>query len=1215
MSWTILKAAIAAAIKTNNNQEITGAVLQNTLNSIVNSVGANATFAGVATPSTNPGTPDGPVFWLAGQSGQYSNFDNTEIESGFLTVFLWDGSTWSHNSIEVGSSGSGAYDISEKTGLSYASLSGALAAVPSNKRRGGMTIAYVDSTTNKYVQYRLMSTTWSTTVGDWQGVDEEPTAGSKNLVESGGVSNAMDVLSKGFVHYNKLDRAIFLSKYIKLSDGSTGNSSGHVLSIFNLENKNVFKITCRCGEGNVATPRAAVAFYSDYPNIGTANYISGYSVTAENADKTYIIPANKIPSNAKAVAIVNNTNIVSDTNNTVDIVINDIDGIIGLDSRLYGKYSKIQLIQGSYASGIPNIDYVPSTRVRINRMILASELPLIIDVPKESDGILYGYSLYSTANDYTSFTDYNLVPTDNNKHLVITSEMLDGAAGITVTFANGTSTSSNITVADLNGTTFTYNEGDISLLRKTVGNIGTRLSSAENEITVIGEKEDELERYLFDIPLTPTITFEQGRYNGTTGAKEISSSRVRINRMVKKSELPVKITIPSNVDAKIFAYYLYSTYEDYTSILSFRTSLDIKGEFVVTPELLGNANAITFVFADGTNTSDNISPSDLTGVTFTSNGIISEIDDDIDELEGDIDELEGDIDELEGDIDELNYKLYGENLTPAITIEQGRYSSTGEKQDNIPTRCRIDRMIKASELPVVCTIPSNDNAIFYQYKLYSVVEDYTSLIYAGSISSGKTFNITEELLNGAAGIGIAFSANNTTDNITPSDLTGITFKHITDFDKMKAMIVKSVEEVEEDISDIEESVKLTGNHTYYGRAQTLQITDEFHKMNAEQILQHTYSTYEYTIPNQSLAIWDGKYFCFNDTNHTRGFCVVINMTDNQVIERVETAPVEIGGSHLNNAQFTDLFYTVNDKYPLLILSRGDYASGSASDEAFHVVRITEESGHFVFTHIKKVLINTKYTHFNNSVIYDAARNYIWSYAQTQEWTYASAGYSNFDSGKTSYIYSEAQYICVSSKEPAVENTTVTVTVAGVSNTVSVNAGEYLNYVTVWNPNSLGYARVKAVSSVEGAIPGMWVVYECDENGDNKVEIVCRNVIIGFECPNLVESEQISLTETDIKNLCYIDSGIFQGGSCANGKLFMPYQDYHTVNGQPTEYTGHCCLVVNPVNGYIETVIPTDSMENEGCAIYNGDLYISVHWGAASEEYPDRPSFKILKYSF
>lgn len=69
-----LKNSIAEVIKTNGNQEITGQILQNVLKSIVSTLGDNATFAGVAEPTTNPGTPDQNVFWLATESGNYSNF-------------------------------------------------------------------------------------------------------------------------------------------------------------------------------------------------------------------------------------------------------------------------------------------------------------------------------------------------------------------------------------------------------------------------------------------------------------------------------------------------------------------------------------------------------------------------------------------------------------------------------------------------------------------------------------------------------------------------------------------------------------------------------------------------------------------------------------------------------------------------------------------------------------------------------------------------------------------------------------------------------------------------------------------------------------------------------------------------------------------------------------------------------------------------------------
>ena len=51
-NWSDLKASVAEAIKTNGNQEITGQILQNTLNSIISNLGENATFADIATPTT-----------------------------------------------------------------------------------------------------------------------------------------------------------------------------------------------------------------------------------------------------------------------------------------------------------------------------------------------------------------------------------------------------------------------------------------------------------------------------------------------------------------------------------------------------------------------------------------------------------------------------------------------------------------------------------------------------------------------------------------------------------------------------------------------------------------------------------------------------------------------------------------------------------------------------------------------------------------------------------------------------------------------------------------------------------------------------------------------------------------------------------------------------------------------------------------------------------
>lgn len=88
-----LKQAVSDVIKTNGNQEITGQVLQNTLLSIINIVGANATFAGIATPETNPGTPDQNVFYIAYDSGKYVNFGNITLDDEVAIIAI-DNNRW-----------------------------------------------------------------------------------------------------------------------------------------------------------------------------------------------------------------------------------------------------------------------------------------------------------------------------------------------------------------------------------------------------------------------------------------------------------------------------------------------------------------------------------------------------------------------------------------------------------------------------------------------------------------------------------------------------------------------------------------------------------------------------------------------------------------------------------------------------------------------------------------------------------------------------------------------------------------------------------------------------------------------------------------------------------------------------------------------------------------------------------------------------------------
>jgi len=82
-----LKSTIANVVKTNGNGEINGQNLQNVLLAMVNVLGEGYMFLGGATPSTDPGTPDNNVFYLATEAGTYSNFGGDAITSPTILYF------------------------------------------------------------------------------------------------------------------------------------------------------------------------------------------------------------------------------------------------------------------------------------------------------------------------------------------------------------------------------------------------------------------------------------------------------------------------------------------------------------------------------------------------------------------------------------------------------------------------------------------------------------------------------------------------------------------------------------------------------------------------------------------------------------------------------------------------------------------------------------------------------------------------------------------------------------------------------------------------------------------------------------------------------------------------------------------------------------------------------------------------------------------------
>lgn len=100
--WDELKASITETIKKNGNNEITGNLLQSVLLTMVSALGANAQLAGEATPTTNPGTPDNKIFYIAQQPGVYSNFDGYTLASGTIAFLLWDATQWLATTVTIG---------------------------------------------------------------------------------------------------------------------------------------------------------------------------------------------------------------------------------------------------------------------------------------------------------------------------------------------------------------------------------------------------------------------------------------------------------------------------------------------------------------------------------------------------------------------------------------------------------------------------------------------------------------------------------------------------------------------------------------------------------------------------------------------------------------------------------------------------------------------------------------------------------------------------------------------------------------------------------------------------------------------------------------------------------------------------------------------------------------------------------------------------------
>lgn len=99
-NYATLKAAIQQVVKTNGNNEITGSLLQQSLLAMINSLGDGFLFKGIATPATNPGTPDQNIFYFSDTQGTYVNFNNLVVGANEVAILKYNG-TWTKDVLGV----------------------------------------------------------------------------------------------------------------------------------------------------------------------------------------------------------------------------------------------------------------------------------------------------------------------------------------------------------------------------------------------------------------------------------------------------------------------------------------------------------------------------------------------------------------------------------------------------------------------------------------------------------------------------------------------------------------------------------------------------------------------------------------------------------------------------------------------------------------------------------------------------------------------------------------------------------------------------------------------------------------------------------------------------------------------------------------------------------------------------------------------------------
>lgn len=1121
---------------------------------------------------------------------------NNTWKAGETVEIYYDGTSYYANNV-ANSSDNGAFDVSAKyptsgvEGGNTYTLQGALAVLntnlSANKKKGGMSIKFIQNSDNKYVQYRLTAYSWSTTESDWQGVDDKPTVGSQNVIKSGGVANTVNELKKATLGI--LSPMYYQGGIIegKQNAGNLRVRIGPIRESINLSfSADIFPAYLyKYVEGkSPADVELSAADYVYRPLSDTTTHIEydpaypNLYVVFRRLDAT----AQLLIDDVKEAVIIHNESSLNKrissledkdntpTKNSDKLVTSN--GV--LDAIGIYKISVHKEVGGNVSFYIQQSDYGKNVAIRILKHTLAWTGSIICDF---SVGDNHNYRLV-TEGDYIRFEAESSV---TRLYIYLQNGAITEAGDIEFEVVYGSTYERYLSLKD-----------NIASIEGNITSVKENIASIEGNIASIEGKDNALS------VLNGYFVYEDGSFVAHDGFR----SRV----FKTKGIISLDCECGHNAETNVVIGFFNSDTPSAESYIKEGSipSTTIPNDSVVGTKYHLNAEdipqgAVTVVITNRNKSLDD---------TLYHKISIKKVKDYA---------LKSDV----PDIKPINTRLNEIDYEPMdVSLVQGGYISGIPNLNNV--RVRIDRIIKKSELPMKVVVPNDIDVRLYGYSLYSTEDDYSSFVSWNPVQTAywKEMEITEETLGENEGVTIMFcKQSDYSDTLYVEECKGVLLVHQ---DGKLTTLQAEVKALEESVQNAIEE----GNTIYYGRKQTLKITDEMHKMNNVLICSHIHRDYPYTTKNQSIAVWDNKCFCFNDTNFaSNGFCIVIDGVTGEVIERVLDVPSVVssageGASHLNNACFTDQYYTAQDKYPLLLLSRGDYArTNSEVGKRMYILRVVEEDSHFTFTHIKTIIADHNYlTTFNPSWDYDAQRKMIWGHLHSQDWRWGdNVGnvYTSFNMpGSLLFKAYGASYVCIESRDAAAVAANVTISIGNETKTIAVNVGDKISEIFPYSEGVGGCVYIMCSQDAQ-AFTERYDVYKCDQDGNGKVRIVMENYIAGFKAPDLADPTTVTISNSEFTNPASVGQGIFQGGCCANGKMYLPFQNYKKINGHPVDYTGNVCLIVDPVSGYVESMIRLASQnEPEGCAIYNGELYISHHNGAATDETAS-PAFELYKYSF